>query len=263
MCSYSLHSHQEEMRNGYITLMGGHRAGIGGTAVLAEGRVASVRDVTSLNLRVARDIRGAADVIVKQVFSGGVCGLLIAGAPASGKTTVLRDLARQLSGGKTGHYLKVAVVDERCELGAVYDGVPQNDLGPCCDLLSGYPKAEGIFTAVRTLSPRVIVCDEIGGEEEASGMLDGLNCGVKIIATAHASSLEELLRRRQIARLLDSGVFDKIVRLGAAESPGEIVEVVEVGELLAQNRGHGNDPSLFLAGGDLDGLSFVGKSVFD
>jgi stage III sporulation protein AA len=250
LCSYSLHSHQDEMRNGYISLLGGHRAGICGTAVTVDGRITSVRDVTSINLRIARDVRDAASPIVRRVFQGGVCSLLIVGVPSSGKTTVLRDLARQLSCGKAGSFLKVAVVDERCELGAVYDGIPQNDLGPCCDILSGYPKAEGILTAVRTLSPQVILCDEIGGEAEVSGMLDGVNCGVKMIATAHAATTAELMGRRQIRRLLEYGVFDKIVRLGGADAPGEIVEIIEAGELFAQDNRATLHHSLLLDGGD-------------
>jgi stage III sporulation protein AA len=208
-------------------------------------------------------VRDAAAPIVRRVFQGGVCSLLIVGAPSSGKTTVLRDLARQLSCGKAGGYLKVAVVDERCELGAVYDGVPQNDLGPCCDILSGYPKAEGILTAVRTLSPQVILCDEIGGEPEVSGMLDGVNCGVKMIATAHAATIAELKGRKQIRRLLEYGVFDQIVRLGGADSPGQIVEIVEAGGFLAQDHRIPLHHSLLLDGGDAALHRTYGESLSD
>jgi len=231
MCSYSIHSHQQEFVNGYISLRGGHRAGICGTAVLKGESLAAVRDITSINLRVAREIPGAANGLVEKIFRKSICGTLIVGVPASGKTTLLRDLARQLSNGEAGQPLKIAVVDERGELGAVYEGIPQNDLGACSDILTGYPKGVGILTAVRTLSPDVIICDEIGAKAEVDSILDGLNCGVKIVATAHAATLEELLSRRQISRLLQNGAFDKIVLLGDAEAPGLIEKIVEVGEL--------------------------------
>ena len=242
MCSFSVHSHQEEMKSGYISLLGGHRAGICGTAVLARGKVSSIRDITSINLRIARDIKGAADMLMDSVLKKRLCGLLLVGAPSSGKTTVLRDTARQLASGKVNGYIKVAVIDERGELGAVCGGIPQNDLGPCCDILSAYPKGEGIMTAVRTLSPQVIICDEIGGEDEVSSMLDGVNCGVKMIASAHAASIGELLSRRQICRLLEYGVFEKIVRLGNSDTPGEIVEIAEARDIIAKDYrfGYGN-----------------------
>lgn len=252
MCSHSIHSHQHEFKDGYISLRGGHRAGICGTAVMSNCKISTVRDITSVNLRIAREITGAADALIELIFLNNICGVLIAGIPSSGKTTVLRDLARQLASGKTGRFIKVAVVDERCELGAVYDGVPQNDLGHSSDILSGYPKAEGIMTAVRTLSPQVIVCDEIGGSSESDGIIEGLNSGVKVIATAHAGTIAEILRRPQIMRLLESGAFEKIVRLSSAQSPGKIRQIVEVGELFAKNRRNGAYSSLLFDDGDFE-----------
>ena len=233
LCAYSVHSHQEEMRGGFISLRGGHRAGISGTAVVQNGKICAVRDISSINLRVARDIEGIATALMEQAFPDGrLCGLLIAGPPSSGKTTVLRDIARQLSNGYTGKYIKCVVVDERCEIGAVFDGIPQNNMGLCCDILSGYPKGEGIWHAVRSLSPQVVICDEIGGAQEAENIIEGLNCGVKIIATAHAGNLDELLERPQIRRLFEYGAFERVVQLEGAEVPGTITKTVEAGELL-------------------------------
>jgi stage III sporulation protein AA len=232
MCEYSVHSHQEEMRNGFISLRGGHRAGISGTAVIQNGRISAVRDITSINLRIARDIEGVATPLMERAFAGGrLCGLLIAGPPSSGKTTVLRDLARQLGNGRLGRFVKCVVVDERCEIGAVSDGAPQNNMGLCCDVLSGYPKGEGILHAVRTLSPGVILCDEIGGAREAQGIIEGLNCGIKIIATAHAGSINELLLRPQIKRLLEHGAFERVVQLESEDMPGVVARVMEARDL--------------------------------
>lgn len=263
MCSYSVHSHQNELKNGYISLKGGHRAGICGTAVVDGRRVSAVRDVTSINLRIARDVHGAADEVVGRLFQEEVRGMLLAGVPSSGKTTILRDLARQLSDGRTGRYLKVAVVDERCELGAVFEGIPQNDLGPGCDLLSGYPKGAGILMAVRTLSPHVIVCDEIGGEEEVDGMLDGLRCGVKIIASAHAGSIDELIGRRQIARLLREGAFDHIVLLGSADEPGSITGIVGMEDLRDEAGRYVVAPDVLDADGHPHGFEFIASGPSD
>jgi len=258
MCAYSVHSHQQELANGYISLRGGHRAGISGTAVVSNGKINAVRDITSINLRVARQVYGAADRLVEQIFKSKLCGVLIAGVPSSGKTTILRDLARQLADGQTGRYIRVAVVDERGELGAVFEGVPQNNLGAACDILSNYPKGIGILTAVRTLSPQVIICDEIGSREEADSMLDGLNCGVKMIATAHASTVDELLRRRQIARLLEYGAFEKIVMLGDADAPGCIKNIVEAGDLHVEAFRNAAHRSLLYHDRDILGVELIG-----
>ena len=262
MCGHSVHTHQNEMKNGFISLMGGHRAGLCGSAVLTGGEISALRDITSINLRIAREVRGAATPLVERIFRQKLCGVLIAGPPSSGKTTILRDLARQLASGKAGRMLRVAVVDERCELGAVYEGVPQNSLGPSCDILSGYPKGQGILMAVRTMSPQVIVCDEIGARDEVDGILDGLNCGVKVVATAHADSLGELCRRGQIRRLLDNGAFDRIVMLEGGDVPGRIGDILEVGDLL-EAPGDGAHRSMLLDDGRLHGVRVIQKSFGD
>jgi stage III sporulation protein AA len=227
ICDCSVHSHQREIRNGFVTLRGGHRAGICGTAVTEGDEVSNIRDISSINLRIARDISGAADKTVSALLKeGGVSGALIFGPPGCGKTTVLRDLARQLSsGGRGARMLRVAVIDERGEIAATFQGQPQNDLGPCCDVLDGYPKGEGIMQAVRCLSPDVVICDEIGGEADEKAVEFSLNAGVTIIASAHAGSLSELMARPQTARLIACGAFKMAVHLSGREHPGVVAAV--------------------------------------
>ena len=234
ICSYSIYSHQNEIKNGYITLCGGHRVGISGTAVFREGTVTGMRDISSINIRVAREISGAANELFQALKSNISSGLLLAGAPASGKTTILRDIARQLSNGVCGNIKKVTVVDERGELAGTYMGVPQNDLGVCSDVLDGYPKAEGIMQAIRSLSPEFIICDELGGDEEVSAVEQGLNAGVSMISSIHAGSIEELLKRKQAVALLETGAFGSVAMLNGHDRPGKITGIYRAGDLLAE-----------------------------
>ncbi len=234
ICSYSIYSHQNEIRNGYITLSGGHRVGISGTAVCRDGEITGMRDISSVNIRIAREVPGAADElfrVLKNTISG---GLLLAGAPASGKTTILRDIARQLSNGSCGDLKKVTVVDERGELAGTYMGVPQNDLGSCSDILDGYPKAEGILQAIRSLSPEYIVCDELGGNDEVRAVEQGLNAGVSMISSIHAGTIEEFIRKNQAVQLLETGAFGSVAMLGGHEKPGILIGIYKAGDLLAE-----------------------------
>lgn len=237
ICCYSVYSHQHEIKNGYITMRGGHRAGICGTAVQNAGGVGGVRDISSINIRVARQIDGAADELFEKLGNKLNGGVLLAGPPSSGKTTLLRDMARQLAGGVRGDMKKVAVIDERGELAGTHQGFAQNDLGFCCDVLDGYPKGEGILQAIRSLSPEIIICDEMGGQADIAAVEEGLNAGVIMVASIHAGCIEELKRRKQAVRLLETGAFLNIVMLGDRSSPGKITGIYTAGEWDDQNSG--------------------------
>lgn len=250
ICGYSVHAHKDEIINGYITLPGGHRAGLCGTASAENGRIIGVRNVSSINLRIARQIKGiAGDIVDSFSRTGRVDSLLIAGAPSSGKTTVLRDLTLQLSCGGLGRYLKTVIVDERGELAAVYNGAVQNDVGINCDVLDGYPKGRGIMLALRTLSPDVIVCDEIGGEDDIRAIEEGVNTGVSFLATVHAGSETELLQRKQIRLLLETGAFGKVALLKGRQEPGRVREIYEAGDLLGEMYRFGNARACGASGG--------------
>ncbi len=221
VCGWAVHSHQKELTEGYIAIQGGHRAGIAATAVVQEGQVTAVRDITSLNLRVAREIRGAADPLIQKCFSGQTPGILIAGAPASGKTTILRDVARQLSSASC-NYRKVCVVDESGEIGGAASGTPVNDLGITSDLLFGYPKGKGMQIALRYLSPQVLVCDEIFTKEEIQAVKAAANSGIAVVTSIHAGNRKELLRKPQMRSLLQAGAFAYLVFLEGAANPARI-----------------------------------------
>lgn len=193
VCRYSVHSFRREIAEGFVTVCGGHRAGFCGTAVTNGNSIESIKDISSLNFRIARQVRGCAEELCGRVFGDnfrGLCSLLIAGAPASGKTTLLRDTARLL-----GRRFRVALIDERGELAAVTNGVPQNDVGINTDVFDGYSKPAGIMTALRVMSPQIIICDEIGSEEDFKALYTAANSGVYVAATVHASAEEELKRR--------------------------------------------------------------------
>ena len=226
LCNYSIHAFQNELKNGFVTVSGGHRVGIIGTsAINAGGEISAIKNISSLNIRIAREIEGAADEIISSVFKDRIRSVLIVGEPASGKTTVLRDIARRLSGADFG-FLRVCIVDERSEIAAISDGISKNKLGVGCDVLDAYPKAEGMMIALRAMSPDIIICDEIGSDRDADAIEKIANAGTKIVASIHAESFSQLLKRPQFQRLMATSAFETAVVLGSRETPGKIKEII-------------------------------------
>lgn len=220
ICSYSVYSRQKEIINGFITLNGGHRAGICGTAVYNQDTLTNIRDISSINLRVSREIKGVSNKVA-EIIGSDYKGVLLCGVPASGKTTMLRDLARILS---LERGLKVTIVDERGELAGIYSGICQNDIG-FCDVLDGYKKSDGIIRSLRSMSPNVIICDEVGGEDDVKAIEEAVNSGVALIASVHCTDKSDFIKRPQCKRLLKTGAFDKFIFLKSRNSPGKVAEI--------------------------------------
>lgn len=220
----SWYAWEEELRSGYLTIPGGHRVGFCGRAVLEGGRVKTIHSVSSLSIRVARQIKGAADTVIGHVCPGmgKIRSTLIISPPGCGKTTLLRDLARQIAGSG----FQVVIVDERSEIAACHRGIPQLDVGPQTDVLDGYPKAEGIAVAVRALSPQVVVTDEIGHPNDSVSLAELARSGVAVIASCHGQDINQVRARRWTAEGL--GVFELAVVLSRRKGPGTIEQVLSL-----------------------------------
>jgi len=241
--NHSLYAMEEELRRGYITVAGGHRIGLAGRTVLEEGRVRGIRDVTAFNIRIAREVIGSAAKILPSLLDYSkrtILPTLIVAPPQQGKTTLVRDLARMVSSGQWGHAAgggwparKVGIVDERSEIAACVRGIPTFDVGPRTDVLDACPKAEGMMMMIRSLSPEVLIVDELGKQEDADAVLDASHAGIVVIATAHARDAVDARERPVLRRLLEEGAFAQCLELrrgpagivgrttSSATSPGE------------------------------------------
>lgn len=227
---YSPHSCQSSVNAGFLTIKGGHRIGISGSCVYEKENIHKVNDIACINLRIAREIKGSAERLMDRLFSEGINSVLIAGEPGSGKTTLLRDIARCFS--YAPYRLKTSLIDERGELAAVYRGEPQNEVGFLTDIFDGYKKGDAVIRAVRSMSPQVIIMDEISDKEDAQSVADGMNSGAAIIATVHAQSIEELYRKKHICEMLSLGGFKSIVILEGAQNPCAVKSILSAKELL-------------------------------
>lgn len=229
LCHYSLYAYEEEIAKGFLTIQGGHRIGISGQAVVENGRIRSIKNITSMNLRIAHEVKGAADRILSYLYENGEFqNCLLISPPGCGKTTLLRDIIRQVSDGS--QYAKgknVSVIDERSEIGGSYLGMPQNDLGARTDLLDACPKSQGMMMLLRSMNPYLVAVDEIGGEEDAGAIRQLLKCGCHILASIHGEGLEDVGKKKGLEGLFEEHAFKRYVILSRSHGAGTIEMVLD------------------------------------
>lgn len=221
---YSLYAYEDELRQGYMSVQGGHRVGVTGKVILDGDRIRGMKYISCINLRLAHEIQGCADPVMEHIRKENwTAHTLLISPPRCGKTTLLRDMIRQLSNG-SGKIpgVTVGVVDERSELAGCYQGIPQNDLGIRTDVLDGCPKAHGMQMLIRSMSPSVVAVDELGREEDFKAVESVIYSGCKLIATAHGASLEEIFSTPFFGRLRKMKVFERYILLGKEQRAGII-----------------------------------------
>lgn len=210
ICENSIYTYQNQIAQGFITIQGGNRVGIVGTAVMKDGVVSNFNYISSLNFRISRQIIGCSDKIMKEIVNSeddSIYNTLIVAPPGMGKTTLLRDIVRNISNsGKN-----VSVIDERSEISAMYRGIIQNDLGIRTDVINNIPKYLGMRMAIRSMAPDVVVADEIGSLEDVEAIRYAMCCGVKGIFTAHGRDIDEVKNNPELENIIKNKIFEKII----------------------------------------------------
>lgn len=230
--NYSAYALEEEIKNGFITVRGGHRVGICGKTIIEDNSIKTIKDISGLNIRISREIIGCGEKIIKYLIrdSNTIYNTLIISPPQCGKTTILRDVVRMISNGipKVGFKgINVSVIDERSEIAGCYNGIPQKDIGIRTDIMDACPKAKGMIMVIRSMSPKVLVTDEIGRDEDVYAIREAINAGVNFITTIHGNSVEEIRRRENIKALIDNKVFERIIVLSNFPRVGTVDKVID------------------------------------
>lgn len=228
MCRGSLYAMQQSLSQGYITLRGGHRVGVCGRCITENGSVTHMTDISAICIRISREVTGAADGVMEYLEGHGrLYNTLIISPPGCGKTTLLRDIARQM-----GNRHKVCIADERSEIAACREGIPTHDVGKYTCVMDAVPKGEGIMMLLRTMSPEIIITDETGSRGEDEAICHLINCGVKIITTAHGYSEKDIARRKHLGSLVEKGIFERIIVLGNRMGVATVEKIITDGRVI-------------------------------
>ena len=229
----SIYAIQTDLNNGFVVIRGGHRIGVCGEVVYENGRIKNIKNICSLNIRVARQIFGCADRVMPQIIINGIFqNTLIVSPPGCGKTTLLRDIIRQISNGiKTLgiNGKNVSLIDERGEIASCYEGAPTLDIGIRTDVMSNIDKSTGMSMVIRSMAPDIIATDEIGSAKDILAIKAAILSGVKVIFTMHGDSLKSVLENENVKELIDMNVFSKIILLSSGKIPGIVEKIYDGG----------------------------------
>lgn len=218
-CENSIYAYKNQICEGFLTIRGGHRIGITGSCVIENGKIINIKYVSSLNIRIAREVIGCSNTIINEIIdidNQTILNTLLVSPPGKGKTTMLRDLVRQISNGINGKGFMgktVGLIDERGELAACYRGIPQNDIGIRTDVIENVSKAKGVEILLRSMAPEIIACDEIGTHEDVQAIQKMLISGVKGIFTMHGNNIEDINKNTEINKLIERNQIEKVIVL--------------------------------------------------
>ncbi|SHH08997.1 stage III sporulation protein AA [Tepidibacter thalassicus] len=235
ICKYSIHSFLDDIKKGFITIRGGHRVGIGGKVIIEENNIKNIKHISSLNIRISKEVLNCSKKVIKYIIKPPreIYNTLIISPPQCGKTTLIRDIVKKISNGiKEYNFegVKVAVIDERNEISGSYLGVPQRDIGFRTDIIESCPKDIGVMMVLRSMSPNVIVTDEIGNSKEIKSLYNALNGGVGLITSVHGYGIEDIQNRKELNNLLDKELFKRVIILSSRKGPGTIEKIYDLEE---------------------------------